>query len=113
LRLEAKFLKVSPVYLTASTHDGTITTFTSTPEITTVQLAGNGSATNFYVVRHSDYQEETTISYTLNLQTSERTLTIPQLGGTLTLSGRDSKWHVTDYSVGNITLLYSAAEIFA
>lgn len=44
--------------------------------------------------------------------TSKGILAIPQLGGSLTLSGRDSKWHVTDYSVGNDTLLYSTAEIF-
>ena len=28
------------------------------------------------------------------------------------MSGRDSKIHVTDYAVGNHTLLYSTAEIF-
>ena len=39
-------------------------------------------------------------------------MTIPQLGGVLTLSGRDSKWHVTDYDIGGTTLLYSSAEIF-
>jgi hypothetical protein len=39
-------------------------------------------------------------------------LTIPQQGGTLTLNGRDSKFHVTDYPVGNFSLLYSTAEIF-
>lgn len=112
LKLEANFLKVSPAYLTASANDGTNTAFTSTAAITTVQLTGNSTATNFYVVRHSDYQQDTSTSYTLNLPTSKGTLTIPQLGGSLTLSGRDSKWHVTDYSVGNDTLLYSTAEIF-
>ena len=30
----------------------------------------------------------------------------------MTLSGRDSKWHVTDYDLGGTTLLYSTAEIF-
>ncbi len=112
LKLEANFLKVSPAYLTASAHDGTNNTFTSTTSITTVQLTGNGSSTNFYVVRHSDYQQETSTTYNLRLPTSKGTLNIPQLGGSLTLSGRDSKWHVTDYSVGKYTLLYSTAEIF-
>ncbi|PQE22525.1 Glycoside hydrolase family 35 protein [Rutstroemia sp. NJR-2017a BVV2] len=46
------------------------------------------------------------------LLTSVGTLTIPQLNGSLTLSGRDSKWHVTDYDLGGTTLLYSTAEIF-
>ena len=39
-------------------------------------------------------------------------LTIPQLGGKLTLLGRDSKIHVADYPVGDHHLLYSTAEIF-
>ena len=39
-------------------------------------------------------------------------MSIPQLEGSLTLSGRDSKVHVADYRVGNYTLLYSTAEIF-
>ena len=28
------------------------------------------------------------------------------------MNGRDSKWHVTDYDLGGIDLLYSTAEIF-
>jgi hypothetical protein len=39
-------------------------------------------------------------------------LTIPQLGGTLALNGRDSKVHVTDYDVGGANMVYSTAEIF-
>lgn len=39
-------------------------------------------------------------------------MSIPQIDGTLTLSGRDSKFHVTDYDLGGTTLLYSSAEIF-
>jgi hypothetical protein len=112
LKLEGNFLKVSPAFLTATAHDGTNNVFTDTTAITTVQLTGNGSATNFYVVRHSDYQQTASVSYSLKLPTSQGTLTIPQLGGKLTLSGRDSKWHVTDYDVGGSTLLYSTAEIF-
>jgi hypothetical protein len=48
-----------------------------------------------------------------NISTSKGIVTtIPQLGGSLTLSGRDSKWFVTDYDLGGTTLLYSTAEIF-
>lgn len=40
-------------------------------------------------------------------------VSIPQLGGVLTLNGRDSKWHVTDYPLGDAAILeYSSAEIF-
>lgn len=72
-------------------------------------LGANGS---FFVVRHSDYASEDSTNYTLSLPTSAGNISIPQLGGSLTLNGRDSKVHVTDYPVGDSTLLYSTAEIF-
>lgn len=72
-------------------------------------LGANGS---FFVVRHSDYTSEDSTNYTLSLPTSAGNISIPQLGGSLTLNGRDSKVHVTDYPVGDSTLLYSTAEIF-
>lgn len=87
-------------------------TYTNNDAIFTTPLWGNGSATNFYIVRHTDYQQETPASYQLAVTTSKGALSIPQLGGTLTLSGRDSKWHVTDYDLGGTALLYSSAEIF-
>lgn len=49
--------------------------------------------------------------YTLTLPTSSGNLTIPQLGGQLTLDGKDSKVHVIDYTAGSSHLLYSTAEI--
>jgi hypothetical protein len=75
-------------------------------------LFGDGSSTKFFVVRHTNYAEESSASYKLTLPTSEGTLSIPQFGGILTLSGRDSKWHVTDYDLAGTNLLYSTAEIF-
>ena len=51
-------------------------------------------------------------TYKLTVTTSKGALSVPQLGGILTLSGRDSKWHVTDYDLGGTNLLYSSAEIF-
>ena len=40
-------------------------------------------------------------------------MSIPQLSSDLTLNGRDSKIHVTDYELGgSINLLYSTADIF-
>lgn len=72
-------------------------------------LGSNGS---FFVVRHSDYSSEASTNYTLSLPTSAGNISIPQLGGSLTLNGRDSKVHVTDYPLGDSKLLYSTAEIF-
>jgi hypothetical protein len=91
LKLEANFLKVSPAYLTASVGTPSTGAYTNNTSIYTTPLFGNGSATNFYVVRHSDYQTEVPASYSFKVFTSKGDVSIPQLGGSLTLSGRDSK----------------------
>jgi hypothetical protein len=112
LKLEGNFMKVTPAYVTASVGTAVTGNYTTSANIFTTPLFGNGSVTNFYIVRHSDYQLQTPETYKLTVETSKGALTIPQLGGSLTLSGRDSKWHVTDYDLGGTTLLYSTAEIF-
>ena len=75
-------------------------------------LLGNGTKTTFYVVRHAEFTSTDNTWYTLTLLTSIGDIKIPQLGGHLTLNGRDSKFHVIDYNVGGINLIYSSAEIF-
>lgn len=111
--MEGNFLKVTPAYLTASVGALVNGTYTDTTAIAVTPLWGNTTDTNFYIVRHADYQQLSSTTYTLNLNISSRgLLSIPQLGESLTLSGRDSKWHVTCYHMGNTTLLYSTAEIF-
>lgn len=67
---------------------------------------------HFFVVRHTDYTTTDSASYTVKLPTSAGEISIPQKGGSLSLHGRDSKFHVTDYPVGDHVLLYSTAEIF-
>ena len=112
LKLEGNFAKVSPGLLTASVGTSVTGVYSNNSLIYTTPLWGNGTATNFYIVRHSDFQTLTSATYKLSLNTSQGLISIPQLGGSLTLSGRDSKWHVTDYNIGASTLLYSTAEIF-
>lgn len=111
MKLEANFLKASPGYLTAvaATSSSTGVYNTNANIVTTPVVGSNGS---FFIVRHSDYTSEASTNYTLSLPTSAGTISIPQLGGSLTLNGRDSKVHVTDYPVGGSTLLYSTAEVF-
>ena len=75
-------------------------------------LIGQNTSSSFFVVRHTNYNSTSSTNYTLQLPTSAGTLTIPQLGGSLTLNGRDSKVHVTDYDVGGTNVLYSTAEVF-
>lgn len=109
-KLIAQFIKASPAYLTATPGNLTNTSYVSTPDVSTTPIFGN--VTNFYVTRHSDYTSIDATPYTLTVPTSAGNVTIPQLGGTLTLNGRDSKVQVTDYNVGGHNLLYSSADIY-
>ncbi|KAK6224870.1 glycosyl hydrolase family 35 [Colletotrichum tabaci] len=111
LKLEAQFLKVSPSYLTATPHNSTVGVYSKTPDITVTPLLGNKTG-SFFVVRHSNYSSLATTDYTVRLPTSEGNITVPQFRTLLQLGRRDSKVIVTDYQVGNVTLLYSTAEIF-
>ncbi|KAJ5938139.1 hypothetical protein N7454_004481 [Penicillium verhagenii] len=110
-KLEANFLKASPAYLTATSGIGVNGSYGAPASIAVTPLLGNGTSTKFYVVRHADFSSTNNTQYTLTLPTSIGNVTIPQLGGSLTLYGRDSKFHVTDYDLGGINLIYSSAEI--
>ncbi|TQS32945.1 hypothetical protein Golomagni_06727, partial [Golovinomyces magnicellulatus] len=113
VKLEAQFSRVSPGYLVADPGPLSNTEYSDNAGISiTPVLAPKGKNGNFFVARHADYQSTESASYSLKLPTSNGVLTIPQHGGKLTLSGRDSKVHVTDYPVGKHTLLYSTGEIF-
>lgn len=114
LKLQGQFMKVSPGYVV--TNPGNLTTgvYSSSEDVVITPLLANGTG-SFFVVRHSDYTSTSSTDYTLKLPTSAGTLSIPQLGGELSLNGRDSKVHVTDYPVGDhgeYSLLYSTAEVF-
>lgn len=109
-KLLGQFIKASPAYLEATPGNLTNTTYTSTTAISTTPILGN--TTNFYVIRHSDFTSRDSTDYTFTVPTSVGNVTIPQLGGTLTLNGRDSKFHVTDYNVGGHNLIYSSADIY-
>ncbi|KAJ0304579.1 hypothetical protein COL516b_005940 [Colletotrichum fioriniae] len=109
-KIEAHFLRVSEAYLTAIPQNATSTEFVSTPELRVVPIVGD--KTRFYVVRHTDYTSLNRTSYRLNLPTSAGNISVPLLGGDLSLHGRDSKIHITDHDVGGTSLIYSSAEIF-
>lgn len=63
------------------------------------------------MLRHTAASSTEDTAYSLTLPTSLGNLTIPQLGGNLSLFGRDTKIHVVDYRVGQYTILYSSAEV--
>lgn len=63
--------------------------------------------------RHKDYRSRAVTNYKLKVATSQGEVSVPQLGGQLSLHGRDSKIHVTDLRLGGFNVLYSSAEIFS
>jgi Beta-galactosidase, domain 2 len=103
-------VKASPSYLDVVPGALSTTIYTDTTDLAVTPLIGRSTASSFFVVRHADYTSRASTSYVLKLPISTGILTSPQLGGTLTLSGRDSKIHATDYDVGGI---YTTGEIFA
>lgn len=103
-------MHASPALATAVPGFNSSGIYTDSKDITTTPLFGN--STNFYVTRQTKYNSMASASYKLKVQTSAGNLTLPQLGGQLSIHGRDSKIHVTDYDVGGFNLLYSTAEIF-
>ncbi|CAI7608584.1 unnamed protein product [Penicillium glandicola] len=113
LKLIGNFAKVSPAYLLSTPGNLTTSKYTTSSDLAvTPLLGGNGTASSFFVVRHSDYSSQSSVDYKLEVPTSAGQVTIPQLGGSLTLSGRDSKIHVVDYDVAGTNILYSSAEVF-
>lgn len=93
--------------------NATTSKYTNTAALTVTPLLGsNSTASSFFVVRHTEFASQDTVDYKLKVPTSAGSLTIPQLGGSLTLSGRDSKIHVVDYDVAGTNILYSTAEVF-
>lgn len=96
-KLIAQSMVASPAYLEAVPRNLTNSSYASTSAITTTPIIGN--TTNFYVVRHSDFRSQESTPYKFTVPTkAEGNVTIPQLGGTLTLNGRDSKTIVSAFS---------------
>ncbi|KAJ5731456.1 beta-galactosidase [Penicillium malachiteum] len=112
LKLQAGFLQASSAtYLTSQPDNGSYGVCTDSTTLATTRLTSN--ATSFYIVRHGELPDESTVLYRLNIATSIGNVSVPQLGGNLSLHGRDSKIHVADYDVGGINLIYSSAEVFS
>lgn len=105
-------MRVAPGYLTAST-DASGAKYSSNDIVSvTARLNDKVEDGHFFVARQATYGSTESVEYTLELPTSANTTSIPQLGGKLTINGRDSKVHVTDFDVGGTNLLYSTAEVF-
>ncbi|KAL4748029.1 hypothetical protein BDW72DRAFT_205968 [Aspergillus terricola var. indicus] len=110
LKLQANSLLASPIYLTMTPENATLGVYTDRTDLQVIRLSEDLTA--FYIVHHHDLASRDSSNYTLNVRTSLGSLTIPQLGGTLVLNGRDAKIHSVDYDLNGIKLIYSTAEIF-
>ncbi|KAL7652749.1 hypothetical protein ACMYSQ_010009 [Aspergillus niger] len=110
LKLQSNFLQASSAYLETHPDNGSYGIYTDATSLAVTRLAGN--PTNFYVVRHGELTSRESTSYKLRVNTTAGNLEIPQLSGSLSLHGRDSKIHLVDYNVGNVSLIYSTAELF-
>ncbi|KAH6896513.1 glycoside hydrolase superfamily [Thelonectria olida] len=111
IKLQGQFLRVSPGY-PISTPGNLSTTKYSNNEAIAVTPLTNEEDGVFFVVRHADHTNTASTAYKLKLPTTAGTLTVPRLGGSLSLNGRDSKIHLADYPVGDFELLYSTAEVY-
>ncbi|KAG6919301.1 hypothetical protein DXG01_007434 [Tephrocybe rancida] len=115
IKLQANFLAVSPAFLTTRPQNifATQGAFTGNSALKTTQILDVvGNKTGFYVVRQTDASTNAKQTYTLTVATSIGNVTVPTIGGSLTLNGKDSKIHVVDYTAGSSHILYSSAEIF-
>ncbi|KAI0040947.1 glycoside hydrolase family 35 protein [Auriscalpium vulgare] len=65
-----------------------------------VQLKNPDTGASFWIARQTDSTSNAITSFTLNVTTKEGTFKIPQTVPNITLSGRQSKVIVTDYSYG-------------
>ncbi|KAI9045309.1 glycoside hydrolase family 35 protein [Aspergillus affinis] len=109
IKLQGQFMQSSPAYMVSQPLPASRRYSNASNLVITVLL---GDTTKFYTVRHADYGELKSTLYHINLDTSLGHFTVPVLGGSLVLNGRDSKIHVTDYRMGDVSLVYSSAEIY-
>ena len=111
-KLIANGLRASPAFLTAvaQSNSNGAGAYTGNGNVFVSGVFSN--TTKFFVARQNAYYSTSSVSYALTVPTSQGNVTIPQLGDQLSLVGRDSKIHVTDFQLGHANLLYSSAEIF-
>lgn len=111
MKLQGQFFKVTPQYLESKPVNADTTTYTNDSSLFVTEISHDGTDTSLYVLRHTAYESQESTPYQLNLLTSRGSVHVPYFDNALTLNGRDSKIHVSDYPVGSHTLLYSSAEI--
>jgi hypothetical protein len=106
-KLLALFTRVSKgLQNTVMESNGTADAANNTA-IFTWTLRNTDSDARFYLAENNNTRTRTVTDFSMNVRTSAGVISIPNMQ----LRGRQSRWVVTDYALGNQTLLYSSAEI--
>lgn len=87
------------------------TAYTGNAAIMASELRNTETNAAFYVVMHNDSTSSTVETFSLNVNTSQGALTVPQFGGSITINGHQAKVLPTDFKFGSKNLLYSTAEV--
>ncbi|KAI1502465.1 beta-galactosidase B [Biscogniauxia marginata] len=90
---------------------GNSTAYSSNTAITVSELRNPETGAGFYVAMHEYSPSSSRETFTLQVNTSEGLLTVPQYGGAVTINGHQAKILVTDFKFGSKSLLYSTAEV--
>ncbi|TFK52650.1 glycoside hydrolase family 35 protein [Heliocybe sulcata] len=114
LKRQGLFLRSSPEFYKTDWLGNTSTSAVtvSNPAAFAVHLRNPDTGAGFYIARQTNSTSTATISFQLDVQTSAGSLTIPRTVPNITLSGRQSKVIVTDYTFGSSSkVLYSTASV--
>ncbi|KAF2020369.1 glycoside hydrolase family 35 protein [Aaosphaeria arxii CBS 175.79] len=106
-KLLALFTRVSKgLHNTIMESNGTQNAVDSSA-IWTWALKSRDTTSRFYLAENNNTRSRAKTNFAITVSTSLGKVSIP----TMQLDGRQSRWVVTDYDIGNETLLYSSAEI--
>ncbi|KAI0019138.1 family 35 glycosyl hydrolase [Xylariomycetidae sp. FL0641] len=106
-KLVGLFTRVSQDLLKAHMESNGTGNAVSSPDVYSWVLRNDDTQAGFYVLQHSTSSSRDVTTFTLSLDTSAGEITVPDVQ----LNGRQSKIAVTDYRMGNTTLLYSSSDI--
>ncbi|KAI6139306.1 glycoside hydrolase family 35 protein [Pisolithus tinctorius] len=113
LKRQGLFLRSSPeFYKTDYVGDTTTSAVTTTsPSVHVTMLRNPDTRTSFYIARHNDSTSTSTINFKMNITMESETIQVPRVASAITLSGRQSKIIVTDYSFGSSKVWYATAQV--
>lgn len=106
-KLLGLFTRVSKDLLKTEMESNGTGNAVSTDEVYSWVLRNPDNAAGFYVVQQESTPSRTVVRFSVNLNTSVGSVTVPNVE----LNGRQSKIITTDYSVGAHSLLYCSADI--